>query len=406
MKLPAWFGSPGSLRARRNALLALAAVTAGPALTTGPAPIGPALIGPALADPAGLPAPLSTRGNQIVAGDGTAVRLAGVGVFTDVSGDVARIRDAGFNTLRISWGNRHMAADLARIDRILTAAARVGLRAILDNHYNEGIAGMCVAQQKNGLWYDLGGASDGTDGCGTPGTVTDAKFLADWQAVAQRYGGNPAVIGYDLRNEPLAYRGMTTWEPGSRDPDHNLRWMYERVGSAIQAIDPDKLIICEGPQNYRRSFAGRGPAPWGDLTLAARLPVTLPVPNKLVYSVHDYPAAIGAFHPDSGPEKVAQMNRTWGFLVLDNLAVVLVGEMAGNMRTPEDTAWADTLTGYMDGTAPGGPRFTPPAQPLSGIWWWAGSDDNAGDQPTGIWDAAGRLRPEQQAVWRRLLPRP
>ena len=77
------------------------------------------------------------------------------------------------------------------------------------------------------------------------------RLHTEWDAEIERI--------YDLRNEPLAYRGMATWEPGSRNPDHNLRWMYERVGGAIQAIDPDKLIICEGPQNYRTSFAGRGP---------------------------------------------------------------------------------------------------------------------------------------------------
>lgn len=351
------------------------------------------------------PGPFSTRGSQIVAADGTPVRIMGVGVFTDVSRDVARIKAAGFNTLRISWGNRRRLGDVDRIDRIVAAAGPIGLRVILDNHYNEGLRGMCVAQQKNGLWYDLGGASDGTDGCGTPGTVTDAKFVADWVAMAEHYRGNPTVIGYDLRNEPLAYPGMSTWEAGSRNPDHNIRWMYERVGRAIQAVDPDKLIICEGPQNYTRSFAGGAPAPWGDLSLAARLPVVLPTPGKVVYSVHDYPAEIAGYHPDSGPVKVAQMNRTWGYLVMQGIAPVLVGEMASNMKGPTSAAWADTLTAYMNGEAPGGPRFTPPDQPIGGVWWWAGSDDNSGEQPSGIWDAEGRLRADQRAVWRKLLPR-
>jgi endoglucanase len=350
------------------------------------------------------PGPLSTRGSQIVAASGTPVRLIGVGVFTDVADDVERIRDAGFNTLRISWGNRRMYADLPRIDRIVLAAARVGLRVILDNHYNEGV-GDCVAQQRNGLWYDQGGASDGTDGCGSPGSVTDARFVADWVAVAERYQGNGTVIGYDLRNEPLAYPGMSTWERGSRNPDHNIRWMYERVGKAIQAVDPTKLIICEGPQNYNGSFADATPAPWGDLSMAERLPVVLSVSHKLVYSVHDYPAEVSAAQPDSGPEKVHRMNRTWGYLVMRDIAPVIVGEMASNMRRPGDAAWAATLTEYMNGQIDDGPHFTPPDQPISGIWWWAGSDDNAGDQPNGIWDSRGRLRPEQEAVWRKLLPR-
>jgi aryl-phospho-beta-D-glucosidase BglC (GH1 family) len=359
---------------------------------------------PALAAGDMLPrGPLSTRGSQIIAADGTSVRIAGVGVFTDVSKEVGRIKQAGFNTLRIEWGNRSMLSDLPRIDRIIAAAGPLGLRVILDNHYNEGLAGMCVAQQANGLWYDLGGASNGTDGCGTPGSVTDARFVADWVTVAQRYAGNQVVIGYDIRNEPLAYGGMSTWEAGSKNPNQNLRWMYQRVGNAIQAVDPDKLIICEGPQNYKWNFAMTGPAPWGDLSVVDRLPVTLTVPNKVVYSIHDYPAEIAGYQPDSGPSKISQMNVLWGYLVDQNLAPVLVGEMGSNMKAPTSAAWAKTLTEYMNGTAPGGPTFAANEQPISGVWWWAGSDDGSGDQPSGIWDSSGALRAEQQAVWSRIL---
>jgi hypothetical protein len=68
------------------------------------------------------------------------------------------------------------------------------------------------------------------------------------------------VIGYDLRNEPQSWPGSCTWGDGS---DTDIRLMYEQVGNAILAIDPDKLIICEGTQNYQSSFANVGPAPWG-----------------------------------------------------------------------------------------------------------------------------------------------
>jgi endoglucanase len=363
--------------------------------------VQPALAAPATARNMLPPGPLSTRGSQIVAADGTPVRIAGIGVFTDVSGRVDKIRQAGFNTMRIEWGNRSMAANLARIDRILAAAAPLGVRVILDNHFNEGLYGGCVAQQANGLWYDRGGASNNTDGCRTPGSVTDAKFVADWVAVARRYKGNHTIVGYDLRNEPLAYGNMSTWEPGSANPDHNIRWMYERVGKAIQAVDPDKLIICEGPQNYSGSFANKGPAPWGDLSVAGTLPVILTVPNKVVYSVHDYPAQIAGYRPDSGPRKIAQMTASWGYLVSQNIAPVWVGEMGANMRTPAAASWASTLIGYMNGTEPGAPAFTGDQQPISGSWWWAGTDNRS--LLPGIWDPIGNLRPEQEATWRKIL---
>lgn len=70
------------------------------------------------------------------------------------------------------------------------------------------------------------------------------------------------MIGYDIRNEPHSYPSNgCTWGDGS---DRDIRAMYERVGNALLAIDPDKLIICEGPQDYSNSFTHIGNAPWGN----------------------------------------------------------------------------------------------------------------------------------------------
>src|ERR1044072_8238147 len=132
-----------------------------------------------------LPAgPLHTAGAQLVDQNGNPVRLASVGWFdngNDVPGNVAKIVDAGFNAVRLPWNNASMNDDLGRIDQVVAAAGQGGLKVLLDNHANGGGPGAdgswrCAAQQANGLWYDVGGASDGTDGCGTTGTVTDAKF--------------------------------------------------------------------------------------------------------------------------------------------------------------------------------------------------------------------------------------
>jgi endoglucanase len=362
---------------------------------------------PAVAKAERLPAgALSTSGNQIVSATGEPVRIVSVGVFTDVSGQVANIGAAGFNTIRVEWGNRELDSDITLLDRIVEAARGVGLKVILDDHFNEGVNSPCFAQQANGLWYDSGGASDGTDGCHTPGTITDAKFIADWQRVAVRYKGNDTVIGYDLWNEPLAYNlAMSTWEPGSNNRDHNIRYMYERAGNAILAIDPTKLIICEGPQR-QHSFADHDtPAPWGDLSLAGKFPVQLSVPAKLVYSIHDYPSEIGGSTPDSGPAKITSMTRVWGYLVAGNIAPVWIGEMGANMKTANDSAWAQTLVDYADGRASGDgtPRFGPGQQGIGIDWWWAGYDARSGDQPSGIFNADGSINVAQQKVYRSFM---
>jgi aryl-phospho-beta-D-glucosidase BglC (GH1 family) len=309
--------------------------------------------------------------------------------------------------IRLDWSNRALDDGALRgLDAVIAAAAQSGLRVILDAHSNEaGTPGPwkpCYAQQQNGLWYDRGGASDDTDGCGTRGTVTDAKFLADWKRIARHYRDRPTVIGYDLWNEPLGY-GRSTWEHGDRNPDRNLRFMCERVGNSILAVDPTKIIICEGALDYRESAADpRTPAPWGDLSLASRIPVNLIVPNKLVYSVHDYPTSIGGFRPDSGDRKVELMNRTWGYLVRDRIAPVLIGEMGANMTTMADRHWAETLIAYANGElgALGGPSFHGDEQGISTSWWFAGHDPDG--QITGIFDANGDIDLRQQAAYSRL----
>jgi endoglucanase len=357
-----------------------------------------------------LPSPLATKGNQIVGPDGKPVRLVSVGMWPgSVDPDkMQQIADAGFNTVRIDWSNR-ATNRLHQLDRLIAAAGAAGLKVILDDHSNEGGAPgpwkPCYAQQQNGLWYDRGGASNNTDGC-SKGSVTDAKFVHDWETVARRYVHNSTVIGYDLWNEPLGYPGMSTWEPGDRNPDHNIRWMYERIGNAILQIDSTKLIICEGPLNMKSSTADpNNPAPWGDLSVAGKYPVRLSNEGKLVYSVHDYPANIGGYRPDSGPLKVAQMNKAWGYLVRDDIAPVWVGEAGSNMNSPEDARWAETLISYANGEMGklGGPSFGPGQQGIGVSWWFAGYQP--GGKPEGIFTPTGQIEPRQHSIYSQFRPR-
>ena len=297
----------------------------------------------------------------------------------------------GFNCIRFSWVNARMQDDLRLIDRMADAAHNAGLRLILDNHTNEpghGERDNWGAQQANGLWYDVGGASDGTDGGGNKGTVTDAKFLADWQAVASHYAGNQTVIGFDLRNEPLNYPNMSVWGGGS---DRDIRAMYVRVGNAIQAIDPDKLIIVEPPSSDCRGVR--------------EYPVALNVPNKVVYSPHEYPGEISAQKISSGPELIKRMNEMWGWLVTENVAPVFIGEMGASMSSAQSKAWAETIVPYLNGTAPDGLRIEPGGQGVSTDWWAWGylGEQNPNGTLKSDWKTP---RPEQEAVYSQLRQRP
>jgi endoglucanase len=380
---------------------------------------------------------LSTRGSQIVSANGVPVRIAGVGwngadSVANVPQGLDRVNlgqtmqqmvSAGFNTVRIAFSDRVLteapapgAIDLSRnpdlvglsalqvLDKIVQTAGSIGLRVVLDHHNNEGGAApnRLGGQQLNGLWFDRGRGSsdeDGGDGTGNPGTVTAETFQAHWVALARRYAGNPTVIGFDLHNEPSGGpkgNGMNWGEGGPAD----LHAMCTRVGGAIQAVNPGVLIICEGYQDYAGGY------PEGDLRLVATKPVVLPVTDKIVYSVHEFPTEISQFSPVTGPGAIARMNRAWGYLITQDIAPVFVGEMGSSMLSAESKAWAQTLTDYLNGTAPNGIRLDRRQMPVSACWWAWG--DLTGQVPRGVlaggWDPKrNRVRPEQKAVWERLL---
>lgn len=365
---------------------------------------------------------LSTSGSQFVPEGRRAptLRIAAVGwsedeilPFQTRVQNVAAMRKAGFNTITIGWydGIMHREGPTFwdNMDAVVKAAGDAGMKVIFNHHADEGLPGtnpntFCLSQQANGLWYDLGPGTDGTDGCGNPGTVTQETFQSDWEQIARRYAANPTVIGFDLHNEPLAYPGMSTWgDGGIRD----IRAMYSRVGSALETIDPGVLIICEGPQNYGGNLAGEPgiTTPEGDLTAVASQPVKLtvnghPVTDKIVYSVHEYPREISGLDPDSGLAVVARFNGAWGNVVKSNIAPVWIGEAGSSMlNNPDDTDWAQMLTDYVNGGYGdlGGPTFGRNEQGISTTWWRWGY--RPGELPDGTLNSDGTLKKRQYVVY-------
>ncbi len=375
---------------------------------------------------------LSTSGSQIVDAGGTAMRVASIGWYgTDGPAGSAlqglwtasyatilqSIKDDGFNTVRIPWSNADLHTpfagtnELGGVDwsknadlrglttlqvfqKIVDAAGRIGLKVVFDHHTDDGSGG----QQPNGLWIDKGPGTDGTDGAGVAGTVDAARFQADWVEVARTFAGNATVIGFDLDNEPHG----ASWGGGG---PLDIRKMFTDVGNAIEAVDPGALIIGEPSQDYF------GATPEGDVTMAsiAGNPVVLNVPNKMVYSVHEYPTEISGLKIDSGAALVQQMNHAWGDVVKNGVAPVWIGEMGSNMTSADSQAWAKTLLDYMNGKdgALSGPTFAAGQQPVGGSWWNIGSEGGQG-VPDGVQTAwgLGHYKPEQQAVTDQMLFRP
>ena len=73
-----------------------------------------------------------------------------------------------------------------------------------------------------------------------------------WRAVAQRYSGNPTILGYDILNEPIApYHDVATLNA-------RLEPFYKRATAAIREVDPGRIVILAGGQ-WSSSFAMFGP---------------------------------------------------------------------------------------------------------------------------------------------------
>jgi aryl-phospho-beta-D-glucosidase BglC (GH1 family) len=336
-------------------------------------------------EPTGSAAPdfFHTSGNQIVDVNGQPVRIAGVNWFGfETSSFVAhglwarnykdmmnQMVQLGFNTIRIPYSedifnpanlpdgiNYNLNPDLQGLsslqilDKIVSYAGQIGLRIILDEH-----SAMHDDYANEQLWYIPGSS-----------TSTQQAWINDWVALAQRYAGNPTVIGADLHNEP---RDPATW--GDGNPATDWRMAAEAAGNAILAVNPNWLIFVEGIQTYN------GQSTWwgGNLMGAGQFPVVLNMPNRVVYSPHDYPASVFAqswFSAANYPNNLPSVwNQFWGYLYRQDIAPVWLGEFGSTLQTPSDQQWYQQLTAYLADTTGA------PAGGVGMSWtWWSWNPDS------------------------------
>jgi endoglycosylceramidase len=78
--------------------------------------------------------------------------------------------------------------------------------------------------------------------------LRDAQ-AATWALVAERFGDHPAVIGYDLLNEPFGKQrpDESLLDAASRLQATQLTDMYQRLVDAMRPGDPDGWMFVEAP---------------------------------------------------------------------------------------------------------------------------------------------------------------
>lgn len=211
-------------------------------------------------------------------GDGRALQLRGGNIKTEEPLEDASdqalddLAGRGFDTLRLSvyW---HLLEPeqgtydedyLAAIAEVLDRAEARGINVILSFH-----------QDVFGPAFGFGGVPEWatrTDGATfTRQDVWLANYLdpavqnawdhlyedddlreaqaAAWTAVAERFGDHPAVLGYDLLNEPFGKlrEGEGLEEGASRVQSTQLTSMYQRLIDAMRAVDDDGWMFVEAP---------------------------------------------------------------------------------------------------------------------------------------------------------------
>lgn len=308
--------------------------------------------------------PWKTEGNRILDAEGHTVRIAGVNWFgfeTDLYAPhglwvqnyksmIDQMHSLGYNTIRLPFSNQILDDDrrpnginyglnedlqnlssLQVMDKIIDHAGQNGMKVILVRHRP-------TADGQSALWYNP--------------EIPEERWIRDWETLALRYKGNQTVIGADLHNEP---HDPACWGCGDRNRDWRLA--AEKAGNAIHAKNTDWLIFVEGVQSYNGSNYW-----WGGNLMGVRdFPVRLNTPDKLVYSVHDYPPSVSS-HPwfsEAGyPLNLPDVWDTyWGYIHKQNIAPILVGEFGTKLTDTKDSVWLDTLVRYM-GTGSSGISWT------------------------------------------------
>jgi endoglucanase len=308
-----------------------------------------------------------TSGNQILDSNNQPVRIAGVnwygfetidfvphGIYSeDYKSILDSMKSNGYNVIRLPFSNQVVESNpvptniqyaggknsdlrgltaLQIMDKIIAYAGSIGLRVILDNHRSD--AGNSA--QDSGLWYTS--------------AYPESAWINDWVTLASRYLNNTTVIGMDLRNEP---HSASCW--GCGDLSRDWRLAAQRAGNAVLTVNSQLLIFVEGNDCFNGDCYWWG----GNLLGVAQFPVTLNVPNRLVYSAHDYgPVEFQQrwFTNATTPASLnAIFNKYWGYIAANNIAPVWVGEFgtpntnieALNTASGSQGQWFSSLVNYL-----------------------------------------------------------
>ncbi len=354
--------------------------------------------------PSAVDMPLSTSGARIVDANGETVVLMGVNWFgfetathlphglwsRDYKDMLSQIAGLGYNLIRLPFSieavqstqlvspsfSGGMNAELQgktpleAMDIIIAEASSQNILVMLDNHSTSD------DQHLFDLWYGEGG-------------YTEADWLATWGMLAERYGSFANVMGADVHNEP---HGRATWGTGDATDWHRAATL---AGNTIHQVAPHWLIVVEGIEAFTPGMELDRHWWGGNLEGVKVLPVQLGLPNKLVYSPHEYGPGVHNQPWFSDPDMASILRYRWdtgfGFLIDQDIAPVLIGEFGGRETDLVSTEgqWQNQFVDYLGEK---GMSFT--------YWSW---NPNSGDTGGILLNDWTSIDEPKQAMLNRLL---
>ena len=154
--------------------------------------------------------------------------------------DIRFIKQSGFNSVRIPFNYRLFVTDgtvprldgpgYELLDRVVSWCRSEGLYVILDMHAAPG--GQTGDNIDDSFAYPFLFES----------AESQELTVNLWGKIATRYRNEPAVIGYDLLNEPIAHY----FDTASLNP--KLEPLYRRIVSGIREVDRNHIIFLGGAQ--------------------------------------------------------------------------------------------------------------------------------------------------------------
>lgn len=79
-------------------------------------------------------------------------------------------------------------------------------------------------------------------------SLASTHFVEYWRILAQAFKGDPNVLGFELFNEPFPGSFFTEpWMMVPANADARLQALYTRIGAAVNAIDPERIIAFSPP---------------------------------------------------------------------------------------------------------------------------------------------------------------